>query len=333
MKKKIILSILLALSLALAGCQQHGPVYIELYDDYGHPYISVGGGGETNYVRVTLEESYGTTYVEVIGEQAFLDCKSLIAINIPKYVTEIRFAAFKNCESLPQITFPQYLRLIGTDAFNGCASLTEVTLPDSVTDIGIQAFQYCTGLKKVVLPKYKADETEKAFLETISARAFADCYKLESIQLPGGIKDISFSAFENCFKLKNVTLPDGLENIGDRAYSGCAIEKIILPAALKEVGFSAFSNCSSLSEVVINGDTQAADGDEAYQPLIIESSAFKGCPIKKLTINRPEIINFSAFNFSGDLSGLSIKVLPEVYDDYLVDADWGALASYISAII
>lgn len=90
--------------------------------------------------------------VSVIGERAFLGCKSLTSVSLPEGVTKIEASAFFNCENLENVNIPEGVTEIGADAFCGCKGLTEIVLPAGVKTIEAMAFQNCANLKSVTLP-------------------------------------------------------------------------------------------------------------------------------------------------------------------------------------
>lgn len=83
----------------------------------------------------------------------------------------------------------------------------------------------------------------------------------------GEITVVDDCAFTNCFGLQRVTVPDGLRRIGESAFRNCtALSSIDLSHAEKlQVGKSAFRGCTSLAAI----DLSKADG--------IGDNAFDGC--------------------------------------------------------
>ena len=196
-------------------------------------------------------------------------------------------------------------------------------------DIG--AFENQTSLKKVTFsPKLR---------DLNSRRMFANCTKLESIEL-SGIDHIDPYAFTGCTALKSVNLPD-VENIHAYAFSGCtALTSVDLPVAkgidkyafsgctaltsanlpvAEEIGDGAFDGCSSLSEVnfplVTNLGAYAFRGCTPITALncskvvSIGDGAFRGCTAIK-RVDFPVLKKLGGYAF-GDCTGLEEILIPE----------------------
>ncbi|WP_373939495.1 leucine-rich repeat domain-containing protein, partial [Metamycoplasma hominis] len=76
--------------------------------------------------------------------------------------------------------------------------------------------------------------------------------KIESISIPGSVKEIGKYAFSGCEYLKEVILNEGLEKIGAEAFYKTNIKSITIPGSVKEIGEGAFFNCINLKEVILN---------------------------------------------------------------------------------
>ena len=77
--------------------------------------------------------------VKTIGWKAFTH-PSLFRAVIPDSVEVIEEQAFLNCEYLHEIIIPDSVKSIGFEAFSNCSCLSCVSIPESVTDINPYAF-------------------------------------------------------------------------------------------------------------------------------------------------------------------------------------------------
>lgn len=74
----------------------------------------------------------------------------------------------------------------------------------------------------------------------IDSEAFANCSKLELVNLPDGLRYIESDAFAGCTKLSAINIPDSVEYIGSGAFWGCkSLKQLTLPKSLHEIGASA----------------------------------------------------------------------------------------------
>ncbi|AUW37073.1 hypothetical protein C1937_01235 [Metamycoplasma hominis] len=103
---------------------------------------------------------------------------------------------------------------------------------------------------KVTIPKeYKGKN-----ITEIGAEAFKYT-NIESITIPGSVKEIGQLAFSGCKNLKEVILNEGLEKIGAYAFDYTNIESITIPGSVKEIGTWAF-NFSKISHISINSNNK-----------------------------------------------------------------------------
>ena len=154
------------------------------------PAIFASGYGKESVEKVVIPDS-----VTIIGDYAFLECRSLTSITIPNGVTSIGDGAFRQCYSLASITIPNSVTSIGEDAFSWCGSLTSITIPAGVTSIGNGTFMYCTSLTSVTIPYG---------VTSIGDEAFYGCESLTSITIPASVTSIGDWAFYSCDSLTSV---------------------------------------------------------------------------------------------------------------------------------
>lgn len=118
----------------------------------------------------------------------------------------------------------------------------------------IRAF-YMGGLTKLTLPEE---------VEYIGQESFAEVKEgsvLQSVKLPGTLKEIPKAAFAKNKELTKVILGEGIERIGEYAFYNCNLSSLSLPASMRILGPFAFSVNTSLKKVRLNeGLVKIQDG-------------------------------------------------------------------------
>jgi hypothetical protein len=255
--------------------------------------IGAGALNGTALTSVTIPAN-----VTNIGQGAFQNCPSLLAINVdpgnPSY-TGLNGVLFNASQSLliqfPNAvsggyTIPDSVTVVGSEAFEGCWRLTNLTLSVGLADIESNAFEYCSGLTSVTL----SDE-----VTNIGAGAFQDT-ALASVTIPDSVTHIGSGAFQYCpltainvalgnpayssvagvlFNQSQTTLleyPDGLGGsyaipasvltIGATAFEYCSVTNVTLSLGLVDIESNAFTGCPLTSIVIPNSVTNI--GDEAF---------------------------------------------------------------------
>lgn len=64
----------------------------------------------------------------IIPNDLFLGCRSLLSVILPNKVTSIDKSAFEKCSALTSITIPKSVISIGESAFRGCSNIVEVVI-------------------------------------------------------------------------------------------------------------------------------------------------------------------------------------------------------------
>ena len=164
--------------------------------------------------------------VKTIGNFCFSGNNSIIAVELPESVEEIRRGAFSNCHALSSITSPNNLRRI--DAYAFCETgIKSFAFPGSVNYIGSYAFAYSN---------------------------------LQSVVLPEQITCVEEGTFEWCNNLSEITLPNGIRAIQANAFAGCPILEIQFPETLEYITYNSFGERGS-DRCQLNYTT---DGNGAY---------------------------------------------------------------------
>ena len=178
--------------------------------------------------------------VEVIGIDAFFDCKNLKEASMPN-LKVVKASAFLNNEKLANINISS-IEEIGALAFSN-TSLEVVKLPNTLNEVGPEAFSNNSYLKaftglngeglndmvkindKIIIHEgalYKVLPNDKYLLSSYPTAKES----LEYVVLPGTAR-IEFGAAEGNRNLQKVILPDTLKLIGNKAFYQCTMLRAV----------------------------------------------------------------------------------------------------------
>ena len=248
--------------------------------DYDHVKMLVIESGVTH---VSSYICYGDNYLQSvslpdtitsIGENSFWGCTNLNDFVLPKNITSIGNRAFHSCDRLTSISFPKTVQYIGEGVLGYCNSLQKIyvdsgnlhytssdgvlytkdkktliafpakkdavsyTIPAGVTRIGEAAFADCDKLEIIDVP---------ATVSSIGNNAFSYCYSLNEMVIPVGVKKIEDSTFWDCTSLQTVVIPEGVISIEEMAFGSCInLENFTIPSTLEKIGRRAFDGCNSI---------------------------------------------------------------------------------------
>eukprot|EP00980_Cylindrotheca_fusiformis_P005298 scaffold1136_cov146-Cylindrotheca_fusiformis.AAC.11 len=201
-------------------------------------------------------------HVTILPYRIFIDCISLVDVQLPPGLQLIDEQAFLRCSSLKSISCPASLSMIGAYAFSYCLHLENVNLAEGLQVIEDCAFLRCTSLKQILIPSTVSELGAEAFegchqlscvrlqegLEDISDNCFLGCSSLAQVWIPGTVHSLGSDAFSNCPSLVSVELSEGLEHMG-RAFRGCpSLINVSIPSTAVEIGLNSFEGCTLLLE-------------------------------------------------------------------------------------
>ena len=151
---------------------------------------TVGSGQVECNSSTTLtqdEVKYGITFpvyftsiefgncIDTIGEDAFVNVRTISSVTIPSNITTLKSCAFNNC-GIESYVLNNGLTTIEHTAFISNYNLTTITIPSTVTFVGNQAFYNCTALTSVTF----SGTTPPTFGTGI----FNNCANLSAIYVP-----------------------------------------------------------------------------------------------------------------------------------------------------
>lgn len=203
--------------------------------------------------------------VESINRCAFINCKGIESVHIPKsmkrigkwnsvgnvYISDltswcnIDFEGYfggpnlyLNDHLISDLIIPNSVSSISNYAFWGFKCIKSLSIPNSVTTIGRGTFGSCTGLRYVEIPNN---------VLTIGKEIFAGCCNIKKINIGEGVTEISSSAFSDCWNLQEIIISDNIREIHDSAFythnsSAMHLKKVSIGKGIKHIGSKVF-NC------------------------------------------------------------------------------------------
>lgn len=197
--------------------------------------------------KIAIPETYRGVAVTEIWLNAFADCKQLQSVAIPDGLSYIGNYAFLNCTSLVGIDIPEGATL-GYAVFSGCNSLRELTLPNIDKALGIFFGE----------EQYDGGVATEQMTYGISSGRLVTYYipsSLKSVTVRSGA--IASYSFQNCGNIENVTLGEHVTSIGYRAFRNCnALKRITVSTGVNRIFEYAFQDCWNIEQLVYNGTTE-----------------------------------------------------------------------------
>ena len=294
--------------------------------------------------------------VTKIANNAFMNEDSLKSVRIATTIKYIGEQAFYNCYSLQSIDIPQSMEYIGEQAFYGSNSLiiyseligqpnewhtnwnasSRPVIWDYLNRSGKSGnFSYAfkkdifgasiTGLSgyesDIVIPDNINVDGANVPVTSISSRAFANKFALQTVYMPDSIVYLGEGVFYESNLLDDITLSQNIKEIPDFTFSGCgSLETVEIPFSVETIGVEAFASCGNLKEIIIP-DSVTSLGRSAFAECIdlkyltisssitaISDYCFASCESLEEVIipNSVSIIGVSAFDGCRSLDYITI---------------------------
>lgn len=181
-----------------------------------------------------------------------------------------------------------------------------------VTEVGYSAFR-CKSLRKVSFPNG---------MIRIGDLAFSYVKGLETIYIPGSVKEIGKSCFHENKSLSTVTLCKGLEMIDGGAFRYSAFSNIYIPDSVTGIFTSVFSGCSLLSNIRLSKNlVYLGVGSYGKRPFPDVHGVFQGCS-SLIHLDIPDTVThlgMYSFSFCTSLESIvipkSITWMPHCFHD------------------
>ena len=110
----------------------------------------------------------------------------------------------------------------------------------------------------VVVPRFVRHQGRNYVVTAVADNAFANCIRMQAMELPNTLYTIGDKAFYRCADLRTITMPESLESIGAQAFEGCGeLLDVVMPDAVTSVGACAFKDCVKVRHFVISHQLEA----------------------------------------------------------------------------
>ena len=257
----------------------------------------------------------GKTYnVTRIAERGFSEYHSLKTISLPPTLKVLGAGVFESCTSLESVSIPNGILKLDVWTFYGCTGLKSVSIPESVVSVGDMSFYGCTNPElKVTVCKNNPNFASNASGQLIDRRDGTLLFGVnsEDAEIPSNIISICEWGFYGYDRLETLNIPDGVKFIGYSAFANCtSLMTVNIPKSVLVVGYDAFMGCVNPKL------TFTVDPDNPY--FYSEGGALYGKNNKELLFARnvenftvaegAKSVNTSAFN---GFKNLKTVVLPE----------------------
>ena len=165
--------------------------------------------------------------------------------------------AFAHNEHLKRVTFNAILKGMGGGAFEDCKNLQQVDNAISIETLDARAFAQCTSLTT-----FNGGER----LIIIGDEAFLGCKKLNYMPLCHGVvQRIGDHAFKGCEALKTLVVCNVLKHMGNGAFEDCkSLEKVFFTAPVTNLGQQVFKGCTSLRQLWLCNETPPEVGNDYF---------------------------------------------------------------------
>ena len=207
---------------AFAGCSGLEQIIVsnsnKIYDSRNNCNAIIETG--TNKLLIGSKTTIIPNSVNSIGENAFMNNKSLTRMVIPESVTTIGRGAFDGCINMTFISIPSSVKSIGRFAFSGCG-FESIVIPKGVKQLD-SAFSYCCQLKSIRVEEgnsiYDSRNNSNAIIETANNRLILGC---KTTVIPESVTSIGNGAFSNQEDITTLTIPENIVEIGQGAFMRC----------------------------------------------------------------------------------------------------------------
>lgn len=207
--------------------------------------------------QVQIPESIDGYPVTRIGRTAMRLPEGAQSLIIPPTVRSIEANSIFTLD-MKEIRIPEGVEHLGTFAFESCQAMERVILPGTLKEVDGAPFSSCLELTSIeVAPENPVYHSAgNCLIETQSGILVAGC-KASVIPDDGSVTAIGRYAFMWNFRLESIRLPEGVKEIGYGAFMDCPwLERVELPVSMERIDQQAFRFCEQLTDIRYAGTVE-----------------------------------------------------------------------------
>lgn len=194
-----------------------------------------------------------------------------------------------------------------------CVSPYEVQVGDDNSCVRTDT----TGV--ITIPKYLWDDEGNPYTVTqIGKKAFRDCMRISSVEIPNTVTTIESYAFYCCYSLNNIVIPNSVTAIKEYAFCNCnSLTTIDIPSSVTEIVRNPFYG-TNLNSITVDSKNSVFDSRYDCNAIIRKANneLATGCKNTKIP-NGIKTIGAYAFR---DCKGLTEISIPNSVDSICGDA-------------
>lgn len=298
MKKKLLVTMLIMLGLAVPGMASEEDF---VFDDYEYMLTQyAGSGGDV----VIPDELLGCP-VEGIASSVFYGNTDITSLQLPQPLLALGNSCIYSNENLTEVTIPEALIVIDDYNFYSCPQIAEVVIPEKVSFIGTYSFAFCDNLRSVTFEgevPYIGSECFTGLAEDVVFYVPDDRVEEYAAVLPEGaeicpsgnlVEVCDFVEADDMFEFDaetgtitgyygygtRVDIPETIGGVPVTAIGESVFEShhylyyVTIPEGVTEIGANAFSSVHHLKYVDLP-DTLKVIGSGAFMSFLGEEMHF-----------------------------------------------------------
>lgn len=194
-------------------------------------------------IPATIPTTTGNLKVTEIASKAFHDC-AMTSITLSEDLLKIGNSAFINCKSLTSLLIPKSVTSIEDNFVNECTALATLTVTEGNSNYyTVDNITYTKGTKVGEVQYYNIFRIPEAATFTNNS------IDLSNINDHEHVTGVGSNAFHGVKNAEIIKLPDEITSLADECFKGCGLETFYVPKHLSEEGFgnAPFSECNNLT--------------------------------------------------------------------------------------